>query len=229
MQSPGLSPNRKVSFPNVKSSFASLNREELETHIAIGKYGSFLLTDAIRPSYDLRILPEEAYCKRTWRDSKSRFEIPVLAAMVSREKLSDVFFDLLTLLGSNVDAILESSHFRRNGHTDYTRNEIELPILQSILYDFEDVLLNDGYLGITVIDSSTPVEIRFDEHKTLSIFGRHTEKFEAVFRSYQIPLKENLRFLAEDEHIHASSPAYKTRLEEFRSALGIGFEFDPLF
>ncbi len=221
MSSSGLSSSRSFSVPNAKSSFASLNREEIETHIAIAQYGSFRLTDAIRPSYDLRILPEEGYSRRLWRAAEGRAAIPVLTAMVSSEKLSDLFFDLLSEMGGMVDAVLESSHLRRSGHTDYTRDEIDLPILMSCLYDFEDLLLNDGYFGIAVIDPERRVEVRFDEHKSLSVFGYDVDPFEKVFRDYHVARRQRVRLLSEDEHLHASAPEYRDRFAQLRLQLGI--------
>ncbi len=217
----GLSSPRNYSVPNMKSSFASLSREEIETHIAIGRYGSFQLTDAIRPSYDLRIRPEEGYDRRLWRASSGRASIPLLTSMVSREKLSDLFFDLLGELGSMVDVVLESSHARRSGHSDYTRDEIDLPILMSCLYDFEDLLLNDGYFGIAVIDPGRQVEVRFDEHKSISVFGRDIDAFEEIFRAYRIPRRDRVRLLSEDEHLHASASGFRGQFEMLRARLGI--------
>ena len=43
------------------SSFERLSEEELEAHLGVARYGSFLLTDAIRPSYDLQVVPSEGY------------------------------------------------------------------------------------------------------------------------------------------------------------------------
>lgn len=225
MNSPGPSPTRRFAIPNAKSSFASLNREEIETHIAIARYGSFQLTDAIRPSYDLRVLPEEGYARRLWRGPSGRAAIPVLAAMVSREKLLDLFFDLISSLSCMVDVVLESSHYRQKGHTDYSREEIDLPILMSSLYDFEDILLNDGYFGIAVVDPLKRVEIRFDEHKTLAIFGRDLDSFEKIFYSYHVPRCDKIRLISEEEHLHASASAFLTRLEELRFRLGIDPDF----
>ncbi|MGI5831348.1 MAG: hypothetical protein ACOX6D_02280 [Thermoguttaceae bacterium] len=216
-----LSLSRKSLFPTVKSSFTALNREEIETHIAIAKYGSFRLTDAIRPSYDLRIVPEEGYTRHVWRGANKNVEVPLVAAMVSREKLSDLFFDLLSLMGGMVNVVLESSHSRRNGHIDYTRDEIDLPILKSRLYDFEDLLLNDGYFGIAVVDPTRRVEIRFDEHKIVSVFGSRVGDCESVFKHYHVPLRERLRFLCEEEHLHASAPEYRSRFEVLCTQLGI--------
>ena len=217
----GLSSSRSFPVPNAKSSFASLSREEIETHIAITRYGSFQLTGAIRPSYDLRIVPKEGYDRRLWRASDGRASIPLLTALVSREKLSDLYFDLLGELGSMVDVVLESSHARLNGHTDYSRDEIDLPILMSCLYDFEDLLLNDGYFGIAVIDSARQVEVRFDEHKSIFIFGRDIDRFEEVFRAYHVERLDRVHLLSEDEHLHASANEFGGQFEVLRTRLGI--------
>ena len=217
----GLSSPRNFSVPNAKSSFDSLSREEIETHIAIARYGSFQLTGAIRPSYDLRIVPKEGYDRRLWRASDGRASIPLLTALVSREKLADLYFDLLGELGPMVDVVLESSHARRSGHTDYTRDEIDLPILMSCLYDFEEMLLNDGYFGIAVIDSARRVEVRFDEHKSISVFGRDIDRFEEVFRAYGVERLDRVRHLSEDEHLHASANEFAGRFEILRARLGI--------
>ena len=40
------------------SSFAKLSEEELEAHLGVARYGDFILTDAVRPSFDLQVVPE---------------------------------------------------------------------------------------------------------------------------------------------------------------------------
>ena len=217
----GLSSFRSFPVPNAKSSFASLSSEEIETHIGIARYGSFQLTDAIRPSYDLRIVPKEGYDQRLWRASNGRASLPLLTAQVSREKLSDLYFDLLGELGSVTDVVLESSRDRRSGHVDYTRDEIDLPILMSCLYDFEDMLINDGYFGIAVIDPARQVEVRFDEHKSIFVFGRDVDPFEKIFRSYRVERLDRVRLLSEDEHLHASANEFAAQFEVLCARLGI--------
>ena len=41
------------------SSFDKLSEEELEAHLGIARYGEFELSDAVRPSYDLEVVPSE--------------------------------------------------------------------------------------------------------------------------------------------------------------------------
>ncbi len=47
--------------------------------------------------------------------------------------------------------MLETSHYRNNGgHDDFYREHIDMPVLKSICYDYESMLLNDGCTGIAV-------------------------------------------------------------------------------
>ena len=49
--------------------------------------------------------------------------------------------------------VLETSHNREGrGHVDLYREHIDLPVLKSILCDYEDLLLNDGCTGIAVLN-----------------------------------------------------------------------------
>src|SRR5436853_4749413 len=135
------------------SSFERLSEEELEAHLGVQRYGRFTLTDAIRPSYDLKIVPKQGFRHDFYRDEQSQTKVPVLMGAASRERLFDVFLDLLDPLGFEVDVVLETSHNRENaGHTDLYREHIDLPVLKSVLYDFEDMLLNDGCTGIAVLN-----------------------------------------------------------------------------
>ena len=43
------------------SSFRNLSERQLEEHMSVARYGDFTLTDAVRPSYNLEVLPETGY------------------------------------------------------------------------------------------------------------------------------------------------------------------------
>ena len=92
------------------SSFERLSEEELESHLKIARYGDFMLTDAVRPSYDLEVKPSRGYRHDTYHDEQSKVDVPVLMAAASEERLFEVFIDLLDPLGMNVDVVLETSH-----------------------------------------------------------------------------------------------------------------------
>ena len=63
---------REGTAPANTSSFEHLSEEELETHLGVARYGNFLLTDAIRPSYDLQVVPRQGYRHDAYRDEQSK-------------------------------------------------------------------------------------------------------------------------------------------------------------
>ena len=119
---------------HIGSSFEHLTEDQLETHLRIAKYGSFMLTDAVRPSYDLQVVPQAGFRHEKYRDDDTGVEIPVVMAAASSRTLLDLFFDLLDPMGFEVDVVLETSHESDHGsHHDMIRESIDLPILKSIL------------------------------------------------------------------------------------------------
>src|SRR5262249_33876359 len=104
--------------------------EMLAAHWQVDRYGSFQLTEAIRPGPGLQVVPREGSRIDVFRDKVLSLHVPVLAAAVSRDKLFDVFLDLLGLLGPTVDVVLETSHQNvGGGHRDLFREQIDLPVL----------------------------------------------------------------------------------------------------
>ena len=208
--------------PRGLSSFDRLTEDELEAHMGVARYGEFTLTDAVRPSYDLDVIPRAGYRHDEYRDKETGTRIPVLMASASRENLFDVFIDLLDPLGGDVDVVLETSHNRDGGeHTDLYRENIDMPVLQSTLYDFEDLLLDDGCSGIAVLNPRLPLEVQLDEHKLIIIYGRNNHEFEHILMDHRVDFSQDIRFITEAEHVHASSEQYRDRFEQLCYRLGI--------
>jgi hypothetical protein len=213
---------RDGATPTGTSSFERLSEEELEAHLGVSRYGDFALTDAIRPSYDLQVVPCQGYRHDTYRDEENHSSIPVLMSAVSQERLFDVFLDSIEPLGSVVDVVLETSHTRdRRGHQDLYREHIDTPVLKSILWEFEEMLINDGCTGIAVLNPSTPQEVQFDEHKLLIVYGQNLEEFERVFDDRGVRLDEGLKFITEAEHVHSSSDHFAEQFLELQTRLGM--------
>jgi hypothetical protein len=196
---------RDGEVPMGASSFERLSEEELESHLGVVRYGDFVLTDAVRPSYE-----------------ESRTSVPVLMGAASNESLFEVFMDLLDPLGVEVDVVLETSHNRESrGHTDLYREHIDMPVLKSILYDYEDLLLNDGCTGIAVLNPGIPQEVQFDEHKLLIVYGEDLTDYERVFNERRIACNDQIKFITEAEHVHSSSDTYLDQFEELKMRLGM--------
>ena len=218
----GTKPHKMPVSEVSSSSFDRLSNEELDTHLNIHRYGNFLLTDAVRPSYDLQVIPQPGYRVDAYRDECSGAEVPVLMAAASRENLFDLFMDLLDPLGNEVKVVLETSHATQGGQQDdLCREHVELPILKSMLWDYEDLLLNDGCTGIAVLNTTVPYEVQFDEHKMLVVYGDPLAEFERVLQSYGLKCQDDMRFITEAEHVHSSHDRHADLFEQLQLRLGM--------
>jgi hypothetical protein len=219
--------SREASPGEHDSSFAKLSEDELEAHLGVVRYDDFMLTEAIRPSYDLRVVPKNGFRHDMYRDEESKTNVPVLMASASREKLFDLFLDLLDPLGFEVDAVLETSHHRPSrDHEDLYREHIDMPVLKSVLCDYEHLILNDGCAGVAVLNPAVPLEVQFDEHKLLIIYGMKLSAFEEILRQHNIPCDDRMKFVTEAEHVHSSSDEYHRQFQELRTRLGMDGAFD---
>lgn len=205
--------------PTPTSSFEKLSESQLEEHLAVARYGSFLLTDAVRPAFDLDVVPSAGYRRDCYNDKENGAEVPVLMAAETKERLFDLFLDLLDPLGTEVDVVLESSH--DGGKKDSYREQMELPILKSLLLDFEDLLTNDGCTGIAVLNPRAELEVQFDEHKLLVVYGRDLIEFEQILDQNLLRCSDDIRFITEGEHVHSSSEEHRADYEQLAYRLGI--------
>ncbi|WP_425618355.1 hypothetical protein NA78x_002060 [Anatilimnocola sp. NA78] len=204
------------------SSFERLTEEELETHLGVQRYGKFMLTDAVRPSYDLKVVPQAGYRHDQYVDEESKSKVPVLMAAASREIVFDLFMELIDPLGHEVDVVLETSHHRdQGGHEDLYREHMDNPVLKSTLWDYEDLIMNDGCTGLAVLNPGIPQEVQFDEHKLLIVYGNPLADYERIFKRFGIKCDENIKFITEAEHVHSSNDKYFDQFEELRMRLGM--------
>ncbi len=205
-----------------RTSFEDLSQDELDAHLQVGRYGDFLLTDAIRPSFGLEIVPREGYRRDTYRDPETGATMPVLAASVSAERLFDVFMELLSPLGEEIDVVMESSHESEPGfHADMYREHMDSVIFKSTLYDYEELLLNDGCTGLAALNPNGPMEVQFDEHKLIFVYAHDLGPFEEILQSIGLKRDDSLRFISEAEHLHSTDDAYREQFDELKFRLGI--------
>lgn len=207
---------------NTGGSFQAVSDEALEAHLGIVRYGDFVLTDAVRPSYDLQVVPSQGFRHDVYNDADNKTSVPVLMAAASNDRLFETFIELLDPLGYEVDVVLETSHQRSDkGHVDLYREHIDLPVLKSILYEYEDLLLNDGCTGIAVLNPNIPQEVQFDEHKLLIVYGDNLGDYESILKCGGVNCREEMKFITEAEHVHSSSDYYRDQFEELKLRLGM--------
>jgi hypothetical protein len=225
---PGFQSSTQPSAPenhsraNPTSSFQQLSSDELEAHMGVFRYGAFDLTDAVRPSYDLQVVPRQGFRHDSYTDPNTNAQVPVIMAAASRERLFDLFMDLIDCLGNEVDVVLETSHYGESGeHEDLYREHIDLPVLKSVFYDFEDMILNDGCTGIAVLNPRKQQEVQFDEHKMLICYGSPLESFERILIKHDVYPDEDIRFITEAEHVHSSTDSFARMFPKLQAQLGM--------
>jgi hypothetical protein len=202
--------------------FQKLSEEELEAHLGVSRYGEFELSDAVRPSYTLEVVPSAGFRHDVYRDDENRTNVPVLMAAVTKPRIMETFVSLIEPLGEVVDVVLETSHGAgSSGHTDLYREYIDMPILQSTLWDFEDLLINDGCTGIAVLNPNIPQEVQLDEHKLLIVYGKDLAEYEKTLQAGRLPCREDMRFITEAEHVHSTCERYVQEFEELKMRLGM--------
>ncbi len=207
--------------PSIAASPA-LDERALERHMAVSTYGAFELTDAVRPSRDLKILPKQGYRHDTYVDSSLDVSIPVVMAAASRQNLFDLFLQMLDPLGNMVDVVLETSHCgTASRQRDLYREDIDLTVLKSILCDHESLILDDGCMGIAILNPRRQLEVQFDEHKVLIAYGSQLAPFEKILIDHDVYPDPKIRFLSEAEHIHSSSDRMADEVEQLIAKLGI--------
>jgi hypothetical protein len=197
--------------------------DKLAAHLLVARYGDFELTEAIRPSLDVPVVPRQGFRISRYQDAQGNIQVPALVAAVSRAQLFDLFLALLEPLGEVVDVVLETSHESDgSGHVDLLREHIDLSVLKSHFCDFEELLLNDGCTGVAVLATTGPMEVQFDEHKLLIVYAEDVEPFEAILRQAGLRRNDRLKLITEGEHLHCSEVCHAEIFAQLCYRLGVG-------
>jgi len=208
--------------PREATTFDTVTPAQLSAHLNVDRYDNFLLTEAIRPSFDVQITPRAGYRHDKFHDGGQGKDIPVLAASASRDQLFEMFMDLIDPLGERVDVVLESSHDPEvDGHVDMYREDIDTVVLKSMLYDFEDLIMKDGYTGLAVLRPDVPMEVQFDEHKLLFVYAKNIRPFERVLLDHGLDRDDSLKLISEGEHLHLTEERFLDQFNEMKMRLGV--------
>jgi hypothetical protein len=211
--------------PSQTTAVARVDRPTLEAHLARRHYGGFTLTDAVRPGWQLDVVPQAGYRFDAYTDPRTGSKLPAIIAAVSSEQLFDTFLQLLEPLGDTVDVVLETSHDKestdhRPARTELTREGMERLVLESMLWDFEDLLLHDGCSAIAIMHPELPIEVQLDEHKLLIVYADERGTFEKIFRGQGLTRNDRMRFISQGEHLHTSHTRYARRFTHLANTLG---------
>lgn len=210
--------------PAPEGAIARPDRRSLEAHLARSRYGRFTLTEAVRPSWQLAVVPQAGYRYDTYTDPRTGTRLPAIIASVSSESLFQTFLMLLEPLGDVCDVVLETSHAVKKGaeapRREVTREGVERTVLESTLWDFEDLLLNDGCTGIAIMHADLPLEVQLDEHKLLVVYANDRKPFERILAEQGIGRNDRMRFISQGEHLHTSHSRFAGLFDRMTGHLG---------
>jgi len=213
----GLQPAARSAAP--QEAIAQPDRATLEAHLARRQYGPFTLTDAIRPGWQLDVVPRAGYRHDAFVDPRTGARLPALVAAISSERLFETFLSLVEPLGDTVDLVLETSHDDHADRRELHRGGVERLVLESVLWDFEDLLLDDGCTGVAVMHPEAQLEVQLDEHKLLIVYAHNRGPFERILARQGLGRDDRLRFISQAEHLHTSHTRFARRFDELVARL----------
>jgi hypothetical protein len=115
---------------------------------------------------------------------------------------------------------LESSHDSKDQRRELTREGMERLVLESMLWEYEDLLLNDGCTSIAVMHPEMSLEVQLDEHKLLVVYAQPRLPFERILRDRGLERNDRIRFISQGEHLHTSHARHARQFEELAARIG---------
>ncbi len=208
--------------PAKRSSFLGLSKEEIRVHKRIKRYGNFTLTNAVIPSYNLEVMPKSGFRRGFFREVSVSF----ILISASKESLFDLFIEIARLMSSScVDVFIKNTYRTRRIHLKKYREssvkEVDLFVVLSRLYDFEELLVDDGCTGIAIVNQETGLELQFDEDKILTVCNWQIIKEDllAILEKSQITEDPQMKFIFEAEHRHSTSLAFLRQFNRLKIRL----------
>lgn len=202
-----------------KNSNPVITQEMIEEALANRTYDEFTMTPAVVFFKDGDIIPSEGYKidKQVIADGRTRNRITI---SVSAEKILDLFDDLVKRLGDTCSIVVED--FRSmQGHIDNFAYSRDTFIIRSILVDFEEFILNDGFVGIAIWNEFAQAEIHLTAQKIIMVYGFDISRFIPVLDSYGLQEDPELRFLFEDFHLLLGTDYGDSAIEALKNRLCI--------
>ena len=198
-----------------------ITREMIEEAMANRTYGDFTLTPAVVFFKDGDVAPSEGYKIDKWKipDGRTQSRITISA---SAEKILDIYDDLAKQLGDTCGIVVEDYRVKQ-GHIDHFGYSKDLFVIRSVLVDFEEFILNDGFVGIAIWSDFTQAGVQLTVHKIIMIYAFEIRSFLRVLARYGLREDPELKFLFEDFHALIETAAGDSALEALKDRLCIDY------
>lgn len=183
-------------------------------------FGDFTLTPAVVFFKDGDVIPSEGYKieKHVMPNGYSKSRIVVSA---SAEKVLDIFDEFVALLGDTCSVVLEDFRTDNGDHIDHFAYYKDTFVVRSILLDFEDLLMNDGFVSLAIWSEAALAEVQLTMHKIIQVYARDTRPFQQVLAEFGIVENPELKFFFEHFYLLVSNEAGDSAVEALKDRLCI--------
>lgn len=165
-------------------------------------------------------------------------QLQLLAINQTKSRLFELFMELALkfihigkVKRGGVDAVFESRHSSFNGafgkkydcrihqhYRDFITREVDPICFLSRLWDYEDLFVNDGFAGISVMSKAIISELRLDVHKTILFFMKSKKMAYKVANFLldsglqELPLEA--AGIIDEAHVHIGHSDFKDKFDQ---------------
>lgn len=127
---------------------------------------------------------------------------------VSHERLVASFLSFLKLLPKEARLVVKvhSGDYYRDFDTYISAEPVGMEEMIDCIHDWEDVIFDDGFLGLGVFSDNESIEVFLDEHKTIHVYHHNPDLMEKTLEDMGIPFVMDLKFFWDFPHYHEPLP-----------------------
>lgn len=169
--------------------------------------------------------PVEGYKHVQYEDPATKDTTTQLIVGTRKDRLWSVFEALMEPLGSKVDVIVNThnSEGKVDVNRDFYREQIDVPILLSLIEEVRCDILDDAHISLTVLNPETGDEIQFDYRKVLYVLAHSLHRFENILQQQLVLRRDSMSIQplivpsahgSEDDDHHLEQIRAQLHLEE---------------
>ncbi len=160
--------------------------------------------------YPFGVYPESHFSQKEGYDSRylrdeTCFHYQIT---VSHERIMDLFTTLSRLLPKDIYLVarVHSGDYYRESDTYLSETTSPREKVLSWIYEWKDVVTDDGFLGIGLFSEGQASEVFLDEHKTINVYHQDPEKVEKALEKLAIPFMFIHEVFWDKPHYHEPLP-----------------------
>jgi hypothetical protein len=218
-----------MNIESIDQTVASVKRE-------VAAKTGFELTDAVCPINGFA--PTVGFQRAIYVDSVCG-RVQLLVISQTKGSLFGLFVELLEKLISigkvkrhGVDAVFESRYNpfdRRPGfkydvdlqaqhYRDFIAEGVDPICFLSKLWDYEDLFVNDGFSGVSLMSEGLFSELRLDVHKTILLFSKSKKLIRMMaefLRGANLPeMPTDATGIADEPHLHIGHSDFRNKFDQ---------------